>query len=121
MKFKNNEQQLRLLHADCLRALVFRLTVSKGWNSGLQVICYITVYFLPDPFSMTRQAHKDTTAQPVAALLSSVSYPILPFARREMLLHLLLECQIFFFSLQRYFISKLDTYYFAEMPTTKIR
>lgn len=91
-------------------------------SSGLQVICYIIVYFLPDPLSITRQAHKDTTAQPAAVLLfdSSVSYPVLPPACRGMLLHNSLACESFAllfalsFSLQIYFISTLDSDYLNE-------
>lgn len=94
-------------------------------SSGLQIVCCIIVYFLPDPFPLIVRHNKDTTDQPAAALLisSSVSYPVLPLARREMLLHDLLARLFgaFFFPLQGYFISQCDFYYFDEMPTTKIR
>lgn len=70
--------------------------------------------FSSRPLSITRQAHKDTTAQPAAALLFgwSVSYPVVSLTRREMLLHVLLKCQRgarglhFFFSLSKDILSQ---------------
>lgn len=105
--------------------LVFRLTVSKGWSTKRGAPGNMLHNFLPDSFPLLV---RHTRTQLLSLLLRySLALVFLPHpssrTQRNGTARLpgMPDVVFFLFSLQRYFISKLDSFYFDEGSTTKIK